>query len=197
MFNIPKHGSRRSTLSLLASFLLHCLILFLWLHRTPLFVKSSSVAWGQRGQSDTLVYFPRTADLKPVSKQLLFRAKQTPKSPKEVPEKVSASARSGVPYGSLYHGPGSGIEARPALPIVFPDPPIYPWQLPRGLQGDVIVEVTIDEQGNVTETRLLQSLQEDIDEKVITTLRNWHFKPATLDGTAISSRQDVHFHFPS
>ena len=79
MFNIPKHGSRRSTLSLLASFLLHCLILFLWLHRTPVFVKSSSVAWGQRGQSDTLVYFPRTADLKPVSKQLLFRAKQTPK----------------------------------------------------------------------------------------------------------------------
>jgi len=74
---------------------------------------------------------------------------------------------------------------------------MVPWQLAKGLQGDVIVEVTIDEQGSVTETRILQSLQQDIDAKVLATLRNWRFKPATVDGVAISSRQDVHFHFPS
>ena len=61
----------------------------------------------------------------------------------------------------------------------------------------MIVEVTIDSQGNVTQTRILQSLQQEIDQKVIATLRNWRFQPATVDGTAISSRQDVHFHFPS
>ena len=61
----------------------------------------------------------------------------------------------------------------------------------------MIVEVTIDEQGSVTGTRILQSLQQDIDAKVLATLRNWRFKPATVDGVAISSRQDVHFHFPS
>jgi TonB family protein len=65
------------------------------------------------------------------------------------------------------------------------------------MQGDVIVEVTINEQGSVTETRVLQSLERNIDEKVLTTLRGWRFKPATVDGVAISSRQDVHFHFPS
>src|SRR5438128_10280179 len=97
MLNTPKHGNSRSTLSLLASFLLHCLILFLWLHRTPVFVKPSSLAWGQRGQSDTVVYFPRTAELKPVSKQLLFRAKQFPKSPKEVAENGTVSSASGLP----------------------------------------------------------------------------------------------------
>jgi protein TonB len=80
---------------------------------------------------------------------------------------------------------------------VFPDPEIYSWQLPQGMQGDVIVEVTIDEQGSVTETRVLQSLERGIDEKVIATLKGWRFKPATVDGMAISSRQDVHFHFPS
>jgi protein TonB len=89
------------------------------------------------------------------------------------------------------------MEARPAFPVVFPDPAIYPWQLPKGLQGDVIVEVTIDEQGSVTETRILQSLQQDVDAKVLATVKNWRFKPATVDGVAISSRQDVHFHFPS
>jgi protein TonB len=59
------------------------------------------------------------------------------------------------------------------------------------------VEVTIDEQGAVTETRLLQSLEPGIDERVVATVRNWRFKPATVDGVAISSRQDVHFHYPS
>src|SRR5438552_445826 len=57
MFDIPGQGSRRSTFSLLASFLLHGLILFLWLDRAPIFVKPSFVAWGQHGQSDTLIYF--------------------------------------------------------------------------------------------------------------------------------------------
>jgi TonB family protein len=61
----------------------------------------------------------------------------------------------------------------------------------------VIVEVTIDEHGTVTQTKVVQSLQSDIDEKVIATLKNWRFRPASVDGVAISSRQDVHFHFPS
>jgi protein TonB len=78
---------------------------------------------------------------------------------------------------------------------VFPDPAVFPWQL-KGLQGDVIVEVTIDEQGQVTAMKILQSLQNDIDEKVLATLRGWRFRPASMDGVAISSRQDVHFHFP-
>jgi hypothetical protein len=49
----------------------------------------------------------------------------------------------------------------------------------------------------VTDTRVLQSLQQDIDEKIVATLRGWRFKPATVDGAPICSRQDVHFHFPS
>ena len=61
----------------------------------------------------------------------------------------------------------------------------------------MVVEVTIDEQGKVTETRLLQSLVREIDDRVIAAVRSWRFQPATVDGVAISSRQDVHFHFPS
>src|SRR5206468_4368156 len=108
----------------------------------------------------------------------------------EVPQPPTESARAGSPDGSLAQGPVTGVEANPALPLVFPDPSIYPWQLPKGLQGDVIVEVTIDEHGSVTETKVVQSLQSDIDEKVIATLKNWHFRPASVDGVAISSRQE-------
>ncbi len=161
-----------------------------------MFVRASSVAWGRGGRSDTFVYFTPAKPVEGVvSKRSPLQIKAQKKARPDPPGKVEA--RAGSNTGSMSQGPALGREAAPALPIVFPDPAIYPWQLARGLQGDVIVEVTIDEQGSVTETRVLQSLQQDIDEKVIATLRNWRFKPATVDGVAISSRQDVHFHFPS
>ncbi len=198
MFETSKPVTGKRNLALLASLLVHCVVLFLWLHRAPRFIQPSSVAWGQHGQSQNIVYLARNTQSQPSSQKSLLRPKVEHRKAKEPdPEAVLESARAGTPAGSLSQGPGSGTEARPAFPVVFPDPGIYPWQLPKGLQGDVIVEVTIDEQGSVTETRILQSLQQDIDQKVLATLKSWHFKPATVDGVAISSRQDVHFHFPS
>ena len=171
-------------------------MVFLWLDRAPIFVQPSAVAWGLHGRSANVIYFPRPQTL-PVEKSHRLERKIKREPAKELPRQTVESARAGAPQGSLLNGPASGTEAKPALPLVFPDPVIYPGQLANGVQGDVVVEVTIDEQGRVTETRILQSLQEDIDKKVVSTLKNWRFRPATVDGLAISSRQDVHFHFPS
>jgi TonB family protein len=199
MFEVPKSRSLKRNASVLASFLIQSLLVYVWIARPPLFVKPSSMAWGMHGRSEKITYFPQTTESSLTSKKPLIQLKAPDKPPKESPKKKEEieSARAGVPDGSLSQGPDSGSEAKPALPVVFPDPAVFPWQLPKGLQGDVIVEVTIDAQGSVTETRVLQSLKEDIDEKVIATLRNWRFRPATVDGVAIRSRQDVHFHFPS
>jgi TonB family protein len=197
MFEMPKRASRRSRVSLLASFLVHCLVVYWWLNRPPIFVQPSSVAWGLHGSSENIIYFPAAPENKTVAKKLQLERKTKHKQLKEAVQNAVESARAGTPDGSLFHGPITGTEAMPALPTFFPDPDVYSWQLPNGLQGDVIVEVTIDERGNVTDTKVLQSLQPDVDDKVIATLRNWRFKPASVDGVAISSRQDVHFHFPS
>lgn len=194
MFSFPQPASRRWRASLLASLLIHCAVLYVWLHRTPVFVKPSSVALGQHGLTEDVTYFPSAQEVKVVVKKkspLHFNPK--PVLAKVNPETMAKAA--GSEFGSV--GSTQGTEARPALPLVFPDPAIFPWQVPNGLTGDVIVEVTIDERGAVTDTRLLQSLKPDIDEKVVATVRNWRFSPATVDGVAISSRQDVHFHYPS
>jgi TonB family protein len=197
MFQIPQPANRRRRAALVFSLIVHCVVVLLWLTRAPMFIQPSSVAWGLHRNSANLIYFPRIAEPTETAKKLHFRPKTRPKPAVEALQQPAESARAGSPEGSLAQGPVTGVEARPALPLVFPDPSIYPWQLPKGLQGDVIVEVTIDEHGNVTQTKVVQSLQSDIDDKVIATLRNWRFKPASVDGVAISSRQDVHFHFPS
>jgi TonB family protein len=193
MLDVPQPRNRKRNQSLLASFLIHGAIVFLLVHRAPIFVRTSEVAWGQHGKSQELVYFPN-AEERPVLKKEQIRLNK--RTPTQLPTPTPAElTRAGTPSGSLTQGPGIGIEAKPAIPLIFPDPAVYPWQL-RGVQGDVIVEITIDEQGTVTATKILQSLQQDIDEKVLATLRNWRFKPASMDGITISSRQDVHFHFP-
>jgi TonB family protein len=197
MFQIPQSKNNRKRMALAVSLMAHCVVVYLWLNRAPLFIQPSSVAWGIHGNSTNLIYFPKVAEPTKTAKKLHFRPKTKQKPAIEAPQQPVESARAGSPEGSLAQGPVTGVEASPALPLVFPDPSIYPWQLPKGLQGDVIVEVTIDEHGIVTETKVVQSLQSDIDDKVIATLKNWRFRPASVDGVAISSRQDVHFHFPS
>lgn len=109
---------------------------------------------------------------------------------------VHAAAAGGSAYGSMMEG-AVGTEVRPALPEVFPDPDVDRASLPATVQGSVVVEITIDERGNVVEERLLTGVDHGVDEKVIAALKNWHFRPATADGVPIPSKQDVYFHFPS
>ena len=103
----------------------------------------------------------------------------------------------GSPYGSVSDGSLSGPDVRPALPIVSPDPRIEVADLPDDIrEGDEIIEITIDAQGNIVQTIVISSLSSTVDAKVLAALENWHFLPATRFGVPIPSKQDVHYHFP-
>lgn len=128
----------------------------------------------------------------------------TPATAAPKPRQVEANAEAGdhdshagAPLGTVIEGPIAGHEIHVAYPIVYPNPPVDRTELPRDLVGDVVIEVTIDSQGKVVETRIVQAIGYGIDEKIEATLRLWHYQPATLDGTPVASRHDVHFHFPS
>jgi len=109
--------------------------------------------------------------------------------------KLGRGAPAGLPYGTLSHGPVFGDEVRPALPIATVDPVVNPWELPAGSDGNSVVEITIDERGEIVQKVVLQSLGPEIDGKVLAALENWHFHPATKNGVAIASKQDVVYHF--
>jgi outer membrane biosynthesis protein TonB len=103
-------------------------------------------------------------------------------------------AQAGPRYGTLVGGPFFGNEIRPALPIATFDPVVYPWQLPD-YPGNEVIEITIDERGEIVRKTVLQSLGPDIDNKCLAALDNWRFQPATRNGAPISSKQDAIFPF--
>lgn len=103
-------------------------------------------------------------------------------------------AQAGLPYGTLNRGSFYGDEIRPALPTATSDPVVYPWQLPNS-PGNEVIEITIDERGEIIQKKVLQSLGPDIDNKCLAALENWHFHPATRNGAPIPSKQDAIFPF--
>jgi TonB family protein len=216
MFLQPRSSNRRWNASLLVSFVVHCVVIyFLVRPPRPIYVTPSQLAFGHGGTSTELIYLAQhgsaatqASGAQPERKQIALNSQARRTRPKPSPKPsafdnarqtatADEPARAGSPFGSLVQGPTSGHDVRPALPVEFPNPSILPWQIPSGVEGTVIVEVTIDALGNVTETKVLQGLGHGIEEKVAAALRNWRFRPAMMDGRAIPSQQDVYFHFPS
>jgi protein TonB len=94
--------------------------------------------------------------------------------------------------GSDSYGSGS---IQIALTTYSPSPVPDLSGLPHGVQGDVVVDVTIDPSGKVADLAVLHTLGYGIESSVIGTLKTWTFRPATKDGTPIASVQELHFHF--
>ena len=208
---------KRWDVSQVTSFVVHAVVLFVLLyHSRPIFVMPSDVALGRPGSSGSVIYMARTGPEKvvtaPQKPNLTVHASvpRTPSIPRPLPtvhddnkdatetSKLDETARGGSLYGSRIPGaPLTGHEIIPALPQVFPDPAVSRADLPPGIQGDVVVEVTIDEQGNVIETKLIRGIGYGIEDRVLATLRQWHFRPASKDGVTIASQHIVTFHYPS
>jgi TonB family protein len=189
------------------------LVLIVVYPRTPIEVTPTWLANGNSSHTYQLIYVaPAPEDETPLDAKLRLPKRATPpRKPKNVkPEapkpELSQLAdaqpgpenlKAGTYLGRVVDGPIVGHEVHVAYPVVYPDPPVDRADLPRDLVGDVVIEVTIDSGGNVVETKVVQAIGHGIDEKIVATLRRWHYQPATLDGTPVASHHDVHFHFPS
>ncbi|MBZ5573782.1 MAG: TonB family protein [Acidobacteriia bacterium] len=203
---------RRQATLLGVSLALHFLALGWILHSPePIFVAPQSIVKGVAGESLTRIYFGGRSG---ITQQQATNRVSWERRPKVEPlrtlpplparsqagNQTTASARDaevpgGSPYGSLSYGTVFNSEIRPALPVVSPDP-AFDADVARGTSGDIIVEVTIDEVGNIVDRRVLQSLGPAIDERVLAALEKWHFLPATRNGVPMPSKQDVYYHFP-
>ena len=213
--SLEKTGRGRWSAAQLFSVAAHvALIAFLTVsyHRSAVLIQPNFVAFGQRGTGSIAYIVPRGPDLEHAPGTTLITHSKLSLPSRNAPAKpvqhvalergkennaAAVTRKAGSPYSTHNAGALMGVDIMPALPTIFPDPPVERADIPRGVTGDVIVEITIDERGNVIETRLLRGLGYGIEDKVITTLYQWHFRPAMRDGVPIPSKQDVHFHYPS
>jgi len=51
--------------------------------------------------------------------------------------------------------------------------------------GVVVMEATIDVEGNVTEVKLLRGVRDDLDKAAIEAAREWKYEPTIYDGHPI------------
>jgi protein TonB len=111
------------------------------------------------------------------------------------PSPNSTSPAAAIPDASSGSDSWGSGSMQIALTTFSPSPKPDLSTLPHGVQGDVIVDVTIDPNGKVTDLAVLHTIGYGIDSSVIGTLKTWIFHPATRDGAPISSVQELHFHF--
>lgn len=184
-------------------------MLLLW-GRTPIFVAPKATLGGVHGTNVTHLYWASGSSNLPASESKKAKPhlvwKNTGREPaKAEPDRTpensiteTASAPSptaGSPYGSLSDGTANGEEIRPALPSVTSEPRVNPDDLRGVAEGNVVIEITIDESGTIVSKAVVQSMGPAIDAKVLAALENWRFHPATRDGIPIPSKQDVVYHF--
>ncbi|HIY72118.1 MAG TPA: energy transducer TonB, partial [Candidatus Luteimonas excrementigallinarum] len=87
----------------------------------------------------------------------------------------------------------STIEASVDVSSRAMNPPRYPpAALRSGITGTVILIISVDAQGNVTDVEVERSSRNrDLDRAAIQAARKWRFNPAQVDGVASAGRVRV------
>ena len=73
---------------------------------------------------------------------------------------------------------------------------VYPESAVKAnIQGKVVLEATVTENGDVEDVIILKSVNADVDQAAITALKKTKFKPGTMDGQLVKSKVTVPFQF--
>jgi TonB family protein len=93
-------------------------------------------------------------------------------------------------------GTGEGADnAEPALPLFYPSPGVTDRSLLPAVKQNIVVDVNISAMGDVTDEKLVRGLGNALDQAVLVTVKSWRFRPATLNGTAVASMEELVFPF--
>jgi protein TonB len=85
------------------------------------------------------------------------------------------------PEGPIY----VGGDVQPPEKIVAPQPQYTEIARKARVQGVVIVQAIINKQGDVTNVKILKGLAMGLDTEAVKAIKQWKFKPATLNGKPV------------
>ncbi len=102
-----------------------------------------------------------------------------------------------------HHGDGSAkalvgngsdnIDMTPAFPVFSPHPPIKDRSLLPQTAEKIVVDVDVDEGGQVVKETLVKGLGNQLDAMVLNIVKTWRFEPAKVNGKPVASQAEVIF----
>jgi TonB family protein len=93
-----------------------------------------------------------------------------------------------VPDDKGVYQVGGGVQAPTK---VDPARPQYPSEAKlAGVEGVVIVEIVVDQNGAVSDAKVVRSIPL-LDDEALRAVRNWHFAPAIVNGQPAPVRMNV------
>jgi TonB family protein len=117
-----------------------------------------------------------------------------PTRPPTIPTNAPAAA---TPPPSVREGDlvelGPGV-VQP-VPVSTPKPAYPPIAARQRVGGVVILDVLVDENGNVQSVTVLRSVRADIDAAAVGAARNWRFTPGTKDGVRVKIHHTISIPF--
>lgn len=152
----------------------------------------------ERGGNHSVLYWqvaslmPPPADTRTLPHRTL--KKVAIKSAKTEP--LPDSARPNEMKSSANNDSGIGVSAEdtiPAFPVFSPSPSLPDRSLLPPDTRNVVVDVTVTAEGEVSDERLVNGLGNDLDQIILNTVKTWKFHPAITDGNAVSSVAELVF----
>jgi len=88
-----------------------------------------------------------------------------------------------------------GGDVRAPVKVYDPQPEYTEMARKARIQGVVIVQATIDKQGNVTAAKILKGLPMGLDQAALEAVEQWRFEPATLHGEPVAVYYNLTLNF--
>jgi len=68
----------------------------------------------------------------------------------------------------------------------------------KKIEGTVVVSIVVNTKGDVTDAKVVKSLDPELDQSALVAVKMWRYKPATKDDEPVAVRMDVNldFHLP-
>lgn len=167
-----------------------CTAALYWSGNTGVSDSSPAAAVHKRRPKTAPVPVPKTSL---IENPMRLRQVRTVEQPAE--SRLSQSGNP-TPQSQQSLGTGAGTDdAEPAFPTYFPRPAVTDRSLLPAVEHKIIVHVTISPLGDVTDEKLVQGIGNGLDDLVLKTVQGWRFHPATLNGNAVASVEDLVFPF--
>ena len=77
------------------------------------------------------------------------------------------------------------MDVEKPVSLFAPQPEYTPEARAAEIQGDVLVEATIDRDGRIRALRVLEGLPMGLTEQAVAALSAWRFRPASRGGTPV------------